>query len=528
MTLTLTITNMAFSQREQAILLNIKEKGGTAQDAIEAINNFRTGKKRETPRFSEAVQNYGERTAEQFTKGVSRIGEAITGGAENILNTKPGSYERARGAALTGTESASGALQAGFAPITAALEPAVKYGLEKTKQGIDVASDTTLLQKIATNPVVSKTLDTIFGGLDKAKQWITDNPQEAKILANTAELATVGSGATPAKEALVRGGSAVAETTARGARALGGAFDETINSLKKVDVPVFGTVKTAETLNHDALKAAAELLQSGSKKAAKGRAVEFNNADTQAMRLIRDTLRPLKSQQELATFFDDAISVYQKNREDILRPFMQNEVTDAYQSPLKSEIKSLMQSGDMKSASAYSKFLAKEKQLFEKSAKQATGGKNTVVYLQNRIKDVNQRVQSLFDEVGGRENLLPEQKIQVQAYEKLREGLKKELDTIGGKQYAELGQVVSGLIDARTFARIQRDRAKNALSDAPWETMTLKERALFIKDLFPTLKDFGVNALVKLDTKADVLDALVEQKVRQIRQFGNKALETSE
>lgn len=277
MTLTLTITNMAFSQREQAILLNIKEKGGTAQDAIEAINNFRTGKKRETPRFSEAVQNYGERTAEQFTKGVSRIGEAITGGAENILNTKPGSYERARGAALTGTESASGALQAGFAPITAALEPAVKYGLEKTKQGIDVASDTTLLQKIATNPVVSKTLDTIFGGLDKAKQWITDNPQEAKILANTAELATVGSGATPAKEALARGGSAVVDTTARARSLVGDGLSFIKNKNNRSDLGIAPELVTAP-------KTIDELAVLADKAIEKGNTTELANIAQQGQR----------------------------------------------------------------------------------------------------------------------------------------------------------------------------------------------------------------------------------------------------
>jgi len=40
-----------FTQREKLILENVREKGGTANDAKEALNNFRSGKKRKEPRF---------------------------------------------------------------------------------------------------------------------------------------------------------------------------------------------------------------------------------------------------------------------------------------------------------------------------------------------------------------------------------------------------------------------------------------------------------------------------------------------
>lgn len=516
---------MAFSQREQQIILNIKKNGGNAQDAIDAVNNFRTGKKLTVPRYAEKSEvdapSYAERVGEQITQGAGRVGQAVVGGADIIETTDPGTYERARGAVFTGAEAASGALQVAAAPVTAAVEPIISGTIEG-------ASNMPWLQKLTMNPIVSKALDVVLGGVDKVKEWAVTNPQEAKILADVAEMATVGKGAPVAKQAAVKSGEAVARGMTRVGEVAGTTVDAVTAGVKDMNIPILGAVKTSEVLERDALKAAAELLQSGSKKSARGRAAEFNNADIQAMRVIRDTLQPLKSQQELAQFFDDAISVYQKNRSDILRPLLKDEVTDAYQSPLKAEIRSLMQANEMNTASAYSKLLSQEKELFSKYAKQAPGGKPAVEYLANRIAEINKKVETLFNEVGGRENLPPEQKIQVQAYDKLREGLKRELDAIGGEQYAELGQVVSGLIDARTFARIQRDRAKNALTDAPWETMTAKERAIFIKGLFPTLKDFGVNGLIKLDTKADVLDAIVEQKVRQIRQFGGQALEATQ
>jgi len=294
---------------------------------------------------------------------------------------------------------------------------------------------------------------------------------------------------------------------------------------------VFGTVKsktpilkpkTAAQYNDEALKAAAELLQSGSKKSAKGRQAKYNNADIQAMKAIRDSDVPLSSQQGLVDFFDDTITTATKERDALLRPHLTATVDDTYMSPLKAQIKELRVAGDLKEASAYAKLLAKEKELFAKIGKEAQGGKNTVAQLDARIKEINKKVQKLFNDVGGKENLLPDQKIEVQAYELLRQGLKKQLDEIGGDTYKEAGSRVSGLIDARTFSRIQRDRAKNALTDIPWEAMSAKERALFIKEYFPTIKDIGISKLVKLDTKSDVLDGLVESKVRLIRDFGAK------
>jgi len=281
---------------------------------------------------------------------------------------------------------------------------------------------------------------------------------------------------------------------------------------------------TAEQAEDQALKAAAELLQSGSKKSAKGRQGKYNNADTQAMKAIRDSDVPLNSQQNLADFFDDLVGVSTKERDALLRPFLNDAVDGSYMGPLKAQIKELRVADEMKDAAAYAQLLKKEADLFAKIGKAAPGGKNTVEQLSARIKEINKKVQKLFDDAGGKENLLPDQKIEAQAYDLLRQGLKTKLDEIGGEAYKEAGLKTSGLLDARTFSRIQRDRAKNALTGTPWAKMTPAQRAVFVKDLFPTLKDFGVSKLVKLDTKADVLDALVAEKVRLIREFGSDAV----
>ena len=282
--------------------------------------------------------------------------------------------------------------------------------------------------------------------------------------------------------------------------------------------------ETVEAAEDKALKATAELLQSGSKKAAKGRSEKYNNADVQAMRVIRDSEVPLTSQQELADFFSTNVGAAIKERDTLLRPFLTNSVDDTYQTALKARIKELRVAGDLDEATKYAGFLKRESDLFDKIAKAAPGSKATVSQLNDRIKEINKKVSKLYDDVGGKENLLPEQKIEVQAYDLIREGIKKELDGIAGDTYKEAGLRTSGLLDAQTFSRIQRDRAKNALTGTPWEKMTAIQRAAFIKQYLPTIKDFGVSNLVKLDTKADVLDALVAEKVRLIREFGADAI----
>lgn len=287
--------------------------------------------------------------------------------------------------------------------------------------------------------------------------------------------------------------------------------------------PVAPKTTPVEAEQH-ALKAAAELLQSGSKKNAKGRIEQFNNADKQAMQVIRDSDAPLNSQQDLVKFFDTSVETATKERTKLLQPFLSNEVTDGYLSLIKAEIKKLRTADELDEAAAYAKLLKKEKDFFTKIGKEAHGGKNTVAQLDARVKELNKKVSKLYNDVGGKENLLPDQKIEAQAYDLLRKGVKQELDEIAGDAYKDAGLKSSGLQSAREFAEIQRDRAKNALSGTPWEKMSTTQRAAFIKDLFPTLKDFGVRRLIKLDTKADVLDGLVAEKVRLIREFGKDAL----
>ena len=508
------MTTDMFNEKEKAILLNIKQNGGTAEDAKEALDNFRTGKKRSEPRFSTYISEVGVAAQE----GLSKIGESVTRGAEIIEETQPGSIPRAVGAVRAGAGAGAGAIETVLAPVTPIVKAFVDTVAPIVSSAIDKASNNSFIQKIATNPIVSKTLDTVLGGIDKVKAWANANPDAAQALIDTAEVVTTPIGVGGVK----LGASEAGTLLSRGARAL----TDSVPEIPDLRVPsVFGSSKTAAELEQKALKASAELLQSGSKKSAMGRAAEFNNADIQAMRLIRDSLTPLPSQQELATFFDKAISVYSKNRDDILRPILQNPVDDSFLKDIKDLALSTQRAGDVPTASQYAKIAKQEKDLFNKVAKSSAGGNATVEYLATRIKEIDRRVEKLYNDVGVKDSLLPEQKIEVQGLDEIRKGLKRTLDTLGGEDYANLGKIQSGLIDARNFARIQRDKAKNALSKIEWEVMTPKERALFIKDLLPTLKDFGVSALVKLDTKADVLDSIVEQKVRQIRQFGNQAIE---
>lgn len=281
--------------------------------------------------------------------------------------------------------------------------------------------------------------------------------------------------------------------------------------------------KTPEEYEQEATKAALELLQSPSKRSDRGRIAEFSNADVQAMRAIRDSDDELTRQQDLVEFFDRQSKDAVKQRDRLLRPYLTREADTSYLNDLKAEIKELRVNNDMDTAEKYAEVLKNERELFEKAAKQARGGKGTVKQLQDRIKAINTKVQKLYDEVGGRDQLQPDQKIEAQAYDLLRGNLKRQLDEIAGEEYAQAGQKASGLIDATRFAQEQRGRANKAVTEVPWDAKTNWQRLGAIKDAIPYVRDIGAEGLMKIDTKSDVLDDLVKDKVRQIRQYGQKA-----
>jgi len=503
-----------FSNQEQQIITWSKQNGKSVFEMKEAIQRYRrTGSPKDTrtqsvqlasgSRFSDIRQDLEETATGVFDTIEKARGRFKRADEDTSLGGLSGLFQKVGAVGSAGFELVgTGAIGAAKTLMSPAQE-------QITKEAFRPAAESETLQDFNNFMIEFE---------EKHPNW--------RAALGFAEIATAPFGVGAAKGAVTATGVGL-----RAGRELIGEGVDTavgaVKGLKGAKVSSVASKQTTQALEREATKAAAELLQSGSKKAARGRQAEFNNADIQAMRALRDSTVPVQSQQGLADFFDSEVSRISKARDKELQPHLTKAVDNTYQLALKDEVRALMRAGDTKTARGYFNILKREQNIFDVAGKSAKGGKNTVEHLSNRIKAINQEVTKLFNEVGGKDKLLPDQKIEVQAYELLRRGLKDELDGIAGTRYAELGSTSSGLQDARQFARIQRDRAKNALSDTPWADMTLKERTLFIKDHFPTLKDFGVKALVKLDTKADVLDGLVEAKVRQIRRAGQEAIQGS-
>jgi len=140
--------------------------------------------KEEAPKSGNILSRYAGRVVDTLKESFGKAKESVVRGAEMVEEG-----DTAKGL-LRGTLGTTAAGARGiFSPITAAISPAIEKGVEKTMEGVDVVSDMPIVQKIAMNPTVSRGLDTIFGGADKVKQWVEENPNDANILVDALEVA---------------------------------------------------------------------------------------------------------------------------------------------------------------------------------------------------------------------------------------------------------------------------------------------------------------------------------------------------
>lgn len=111
---------------------------------------------------------------------------SVQRGAEMIQEGKPVS-----GALRGSLGTAGAAARAVFSPLTEAVAPQI----QKLVKGAEEAGENPILQRIATNPTVSKVLDKILGGVDKIQDWATQNPDTAAIVTDAIDIAaSIGGG----------------------------------------------------------------------------------------------------------------------------------------------------------------------------------------------------------------------------------------------------------------------------------------------------------------------------------------------
>lgn len=284
-------------------------------------------------------------------------------------------------------------------------------------------------------------------------------------------------------------------------------------------------VKVADDSLDKARGKTAELLQSGQKKNELGRLEKYSKSDIEATKVIGESTGDLKNFQDLVEEFNKVKVSKIKDRDSLFSNFSNYKVVgEGYLKDVKDKVLGFLKTGEKDLASKYNKVLNKEVEFFKREAKQSPQGKLTLSTLRDRNKYYNKEVAKLYDSVGGKADLLPEDKIRLQVLEDLRANTKKYIDDIVGDEYAGLGTELAGVSNAENLLQIQRGRAKNALKDIPWEDMSVKERLIYIKDQLPQLKDLGRGNLQMLDTKTKLLDELVSVNVRQIRDNYQKSL----
>lgn len=267
-------------------------------------------------------------------------------------------------------------------------------------------------------------------------------------------------------------------------------------------------------MDREAKKAATELLQPG-RKATAGRIAEFSKPAESATDAIRATDKQFKTFDELANYFDEEAT---KAHEEVLKVVRRGKKNfkDSYLKRLKTTIDDLRSDPQFsESADIYEDVFNREVEWIKKQ------GKITPAILQKRKQELGKRVGKLYEQGQGKD-LLPEQQARVQAIDDIRGGAQ---DVIA-EQYpavAGLNQKSSGLIDSAYLARIQRERANNAISDPKFRDLlaTDKVAALnYLKERLPFIRDIGKTDLTKLDTKSDILESLIPAKVNQIRRTG--------
>lgn len=271
--------------------------------------------------------------------------------------------------------------------------------------------------------------------------------------------------------------------------------------------------KTPEEYKNKALDNTAELLQLDHKKEAYGRLGKYTEPEIEATRLIRDTDHPIKSFQDLSDTFYGKLKEIDATRSSLIKDKLKQKV-DIENSLLKAteKMNKYLDNGELDIAGKIEELIKKERGL----------GLTTIKDVEKRKKFLDGMLSNLYDDAGGLKPLSQTEKVEQQALMSIKDGYKDTLNKVGGSQYAKLGRTRAALNKAFGKSTELRSRAKNAIKDIDFDAMNFKQRAKVIADKLPYIKDAFDKGLIKIDTKADLLDALVEDKIRQIRLYSQK------
>ena len=243
---------------------------------------------------------YGSRLFDNVKSQFSKAKESVTRGAELIEEG-----ETTKGLIRGSLGPAAAASQAIFSPLTEAITPALTKGFEKTSEGIDKVSDNSVIQRIATSPVISKSLDAIFGVTGKAMKWVKDNPDDATILMDAIEVAGSAYGVKKVKpklQAVKEAAIETADSTRKAAtqvlKGVGEIADEAIDTLPKTAKELAQKVTSKlEAPKPTASQAVKQVLQGQTDDFASG-VKAISNLDTVG----------IKTSKELVTRIDETIS----------------------------------------------------------------------------------------------------------------------------------------------------------------------------------------------------------------------------
>lgn len=361
---------------------------------------------------------------------------------------------------------------------------------------------------------------------DYKTKFTEDAPSKEQVMADIAEagidLATLGAGSKlkglkmAGTQSLGAGSGAFSETGESEDFFIGATLSTAMQMLPKAarkDV-INDVRKLAFDDSQKILADSAQVLQSGSKATALSKGGKFSNADKAFAKIVTESKKPINT-------FDDSVRLVnskskglkQKVRNIINKKGADTPVGDSYLSRLRGAVQKMSQDPQMEDAlSAYQKILEREEAFVKQK-----GGSLSLIDLQKRKEDLGALVSNLYKEGGGRVDLDPTQKATKQALDELRGGAKSTIEDVAGKEVGVLNQELGGLIDADGFLKIQRERAKNAIQEIDFKNKNWVDKLMTVKEYVPFIKDFGIDKFQKLDTKSDVLEALLEGKVKQMR-----------
>ncbi len=196
------------------------------------------------------IKGFGNRTAEQQVAGAKHIAGSISAGNANIK--KGGVGNVAKGAAQDVFGTVSGAAQAAFAPVTAAVSPVIQKTLPVSiKAGEDylrLSHPTLAAAYDRFSPALKEKAAPVIAKVQEFSQKHPDDTQLAGDILNTALLFVGGEEAGPSlKEAASQaftkeGANAFRDSVATGAK---GAVDRGLGLAEKGQNKIIGTIENA-------------------------------------------------------------------------------------------------------------------------------------------------------------------------------------------------------------------------------------------------------------------------------------------